>query len=85
MVRLEVDAGVRDEQQSLDFYQWQDLFDVELSLELGLLADVLESALVELDLLVRHDSSSDIGIGSVVEALGHAKKDLLHFLRLVVE
>ena len=50
-----------------------------------MLADVLESALVELDFLVRHDSASYIGIGSVVEALGHAEKDFLHFLRLVVE
>ena len=57
MVRLEVDARVSHEQDALDLDQGQDLFDVELMLELGQFANVFQAALVEFDLLVAHDAT----------------------------
>lgn len=58
---------------------------MELSLELCQLADVLQSTLVEFDLLVGHDSTCHVALGCVVEALSHPSQNLLHLLILVVE
>ena len=85
MVRLEVNARIRDEEEAFDLDQWQDLLDVELSSELGNLADIFQATLVKLDLLVRHDSACHVNLGCVVEALGHPGQNLLHLLILIVE
>ena len=58
---------------------------MEFSLELGHLANVLQSTFVELDLLIRHDATSDIRLRRVVEALGHPSQDLLHLFILIME
>lgn len=85
MVRLEVNARIRDEEEAFDLDQWQDLLDVELSSELGNLADIFQATLVKLDLLVGHDSTCHVNLGCVVEALGHPGQNLLHLLILIVE
>ena len=58
---------------------------MEFPLELGHLANVLQSTFVELDLLIRHDATSDIRLRRVVEALCHASQDLLNLFILIVE
>jgi len=72
MVRLEVNARIRHEEQTLHLDEGQDLLHIELALELSSLRDILQSTLVKLDLLLRHDAASDVALGSVVEALRHA-------------
>ena len=85
VVWLEVDAGISHEEKTLNLDQWQDLLHVELALELRHLANVLQSALVEPYLLVRHYSADHVPLRCVVEALGHSLQDLQDLLALVVE
>lgn len=60
---------------------------MELVLELGKLADVLQSTLVELDLLITHDAAWAIVTlrGRIVQTLRHPHQNLLHFLILIME
>ena len=60
---------------------------MKLVLELGKLADVLESTFVELDLLVAHDATRAIITlrCCVVQTLSHPHQNLLHLLIFVVK
>ena len=85
VIWLEVDARVRYEEQPLDLNQWQNLLHMKLSLELGQLTDVFQSALIKLDLLVRHYSARGIANRRIVKTLGHSAQNLKHFLTFIVK
>ena len=58
---------------------------MELSLELGKLADVFKARFVEFDLLVRHNSTDLISLRCIVQTVGHLGQNLLDFLIFVME
>ena len=85
MIGLEVDARVCDKEESFDLDKRQNLLNIELSLELGQLADVLQPALIELDLLVRHDPTRCISNRRIVQTLCHSAQYLKHFFTFIVK
>ena len=58
---------------------------MELVLKLRHFTNILQTALVKFNFLVRHNSACAIALGCIIQTLGHARKDLLYFFVLVVE
>ena len=58
---------------------------MEFSLELCQLTDILQSTLIEFDLLVRHDAACCISLSRIIQAFRHTTEHLKHFLIFIVE